>query len=545
MVRLVGHDHWTLPDDIHWYLDRYAEVGRMNGQYLPIPDISLTMAISSSIGIAVLMGISILLGILGKKQWQSFDEYLVGKRDMGPVVTGCALSASYLSGWAFCGSTGITYSIGFSGMWFAGMWSLVGIIPCIWVASVKTREFAVKLGAATVPELMGRRYESKMLQTAVSLCMLFFLFIYSVGQLKAAGGVWYAVTGFPPVLCLLLGVVIAWLYMVLGGYVGTNWSMAFQGGFLGISGAIFGVWALIKSGGFAKITESLMVQDPRLLELVRPDLPTVGPTEFFSSMVGLLAAPVIFFTMAIGFPHNLGRFLGMKKMNKKEFWLLILIVWFITGIPVMLASSTNGLIARMLFGPQLFNIEPWKADLAAPLLSYAVGGIPLQTIYVMGLFAATLSTLAGMVMIMSANITRDIITLWRPQTKDKTLIRLSYFLIALFLFLPFYWTWKRPPELLSVFMGLAAMGLGAIFFFVTAMSFYWKRATKWGALFTVIYGTLATLVGGYFVFTKKVLGMGTMEWIILAGCFILFFGVSLVTNPPSKELILKLFPQKK
>ena len=124
----------------------------------------------------------------------------------------------------------------------------------------------------------------------------------------------------------------------------------------------------------------------------------------------------------------------------------------------MLACSTNGLITRIFFGPQLFKIEPWKADLAAPLLSYAIGGIPLQTLYVMGLFAATLPTLAGMVMIMSANVTRDIITLWWPSTKDKTLIRASYFLIALFLFLPFYWTWKRPPELLSVFMGLPPWG---------------------------------------------------------------------------------------
>ncbi|HOD75556.1 MAG TPA: hypothetical protein PKJ17_05980, partial [Syntrophorhabdaceae bacterium] len=188
----------------------------MNSQFLPIPEITTTMAVTSSIGIAVLLGISILLGLLGKKQWKSFDEYLVGKRDMGPVVTGCALSASYLSGWAFCGSTGIVYSVGFSGMWFAGMWSLIGVIPCLWLASAKTREFAVKLGAATVPELMGRRYESKALQTVVSISMLFFLFIYSVGQLKAAGGVWYAVTGFPPALCLFLGVFIAWIYMVLG-----------------------------------------------------------------------------------------------------------------------------------------------------------------------------------------------------------------------------------------------------------------------------------------------------------------------------------------
>jgi Na+/proline symporter len=57
--------------------------------------------------------------------------------------------------------------------------------------------------------------------------MLYFLFMYSVGQLKAA-----AASGTPRrasrVWCLLLSIFIAWLYMVLGGYVGTQWSMAFQ-----------------------------------------------------------------------------------------------------------------------------------------------------------------------------------------------------------------------------------------------------------------------------------------------------------------------------
>ena len=74
--------------------------------------------------------------------------------------------------------------------------------------------------------------------------------MYSIGQLKAAGGVWYAVTGLDPLWCLLLSIFIAWLYMVLGGYVGTQWSMAFQGMLLGFVGALLGIWAIIHAGGF-------------------------------------------------------------------------------------------------------------------------------------------------------------------------------------------------------------------------------------------------------------------------------------------------------
>ena len=118
----------------------------MNPQYIPVPSPTTTTIVSGVIALGLLLLLSAFLGVLGKKKWQSFDEYLVGRRDIGPLITGAALSASYISGWAFCGSTGIVYTLGFSGMWFAGIWSLVGIVPCIWLAALKTREFSVKLG---------------------------------------------------------------------------------------------------------------------------------------------------------------------------------------------------------------------------------------------------------------------------------------------------------------------------------------------------------------------------------------------------------------
>ena len=550
MVCLVGVDHRVDPDDVYRDMADHEEVGGMNPTYLEVPKATAGMAIGSAIGIGVLLLISVILGYMGKKKWKTFDEYLVGHRDIGPIITGLALSAAYLSGWAFCGSTGVVYSVGFSGMRFAGIWSLLGLIPCIWLAAIKTREFSAKLGAATLPETIGRRFESKALQTIIALCMLYFLFMYSVGQLKAAGGVWYAVTGLPPLWCLLLSVFIAWLYMVLGGYVGTQWSMAFQGALLGFVGGLLGIWAIISAGGFHAISAKLFQEPnvgPALIKLMRPELPKIGAAQLFSSLVGILATPVIFFTMAVGFPHNVSRFLGMKKLSKKDYFWLVAIVWLIAGIPIMLDCSSNGLVARMLYGDALLKIKPWQADLAAPMLAHAVGGTPLMVLYVMGLFAAALSTVAAMVFIMSANVTRDVIKLWWPKTPDKSMLYLGYFLVAVFLFLPFYWTLVASPPLLAIFMGMAAMGLGAIFFLVTAISYYWKGATKWGAMCTVIYGTVASALGGYFVLFRKppALGMGTMEWILIFGCLILYFGVSLMTKPPSDATLKLLFPSKK
>ncbi len=158
-------------------------------------------------------------------------------------------------------------------MWFAGIWSLIGIIPCIWLGALKTRDFSKKLGAATLPETIGRRFESKGLQTVVASSMLVFLFLYSVGQLKAGATVWFAMTGLSPLWCLLLSVFIAWLYMVLGGYVGNQYAMALQGLVFGIVGTLIGVWALLYVGGFRAITEGLAAQKPGLIALINPKLP--------------------------------------------------------------------------------------------------------------------------------------------------------------------------------------------------------------------------------------------------------------------------------
>jgi len=518
----------------------------MSPKFLSIPEPTLGMLVGAIIGLVCLLAVAVLLGAMAKKQWKSFDEYLVGKRDIGPWVTGLALTGSYVSAWAFMGSTGVVYTVGFSGMWFAGMWTVVGIIPAVWLAATKTRDFALKLGAATITETIGRRFESKGLQTLVAVCMLFFLFMYSVGQLKAAGTVWYAVTGLRPVWCLLIAVVVAWLFLALGGYMGTQWFIAVKGAFLGIVGMIIGVWALVHVGGFGNISQALMAQKPNLMALRDPTLPKLGMTQLFSSLVGIVATPVIFFTMAVGFPHNVSRFLGMKKLTRKEFVTLCFVVWLTAGIPVMLDCSSNGLVARMLFGPNLLANKQWGADLAAPMLSWAIGGTGLLSVYLTGVVGAALGTLSAMVFIMSANVTRDIIKLWAPKTSDRAMLYLGYILIALFLFLPFYFTLERPPALLAVFMGLSAMGLGAVFFFVTAVSYYWKRATRVGAMLTVIYGTTATLFGGWAVLGRKppLLGMGTMEWILIGGCCILYFGGSLISKPPSEQLIHKLFPAR-
>jgi Na+/proline symporter len=217
-------------------------------------------------------------------------------------------------------------------------------------------------------------------------------------------------------------------------------------------------------------------------------------------------------------------------------------VFLVAGPPIFLNAIT-GLSARAVFGPHLLSIQPWKADLAAPFLAIVAGGKSLTTLYVAGVFAAALSTLSAMVMAMAGNVTRDIIGVWKPNMSHTTLLKLTKVFIGLFILIPFYWTFKKPPALLAVFMGYAAIGLGGIFIFCTAVSFFWRRATAVGAILTMIYGVVATLIGSILV-TKQKMGMGTLEFVVLIGCGLVYFISSLLTKPVSEERLKQLFGEK-
>ncbi|MEW6426182.1 MAG: hypothetical protein AB1523_15860 [Bacillota bacterium] len=504
-----------------------------------IPKPTPAFFVGAVAGLAVLLIVCAILGIIARRRAAGYEQYLVGSRDIGPFITGCAIASTYLSGWATMGMMGITYAVGWSGMWFAGVWTLFGIIPTLFLAARKLSDFSMRNNTRTLADIVQLRYDSKVASSLAALAMALLLFGYSVGQLKAAGTLWYAVTGLSPVWCLLLAVVVVLIYLVIGGYTGTQWAMGFQGILLGVACFVLGITALSYVGGPSGLEARLAAENPNLLRLIRPDMPKVGSAQLFSSWVGITSTLLLFFTMSTGFPHNVARFLGMRPMKKKtDFIWLVIPVFLIAGFPIML-NATTGLAARATFGPELLKIVPWKGDLAAPFIAMVSGGVPLTTLYVTGVFAATLGTFSGMIMIIAANITNDIIGAWWPNVQKSTLLVLTRLLLIPAALIPFFWTLFSPPPLLALLMGQAAAGMGGMFLPVVTIGLWWRRATKTGAIACIVYGLPATLIFSYLV-GKNLIGMGTAIWLIVLGCFFCYIVGSLLSRPLPKEKLDKI-----
>ncbi|MEM1573408.1 MAG: hypothetical protein QXY96_02870 [Candidatus Methanomethylicaceae archaeon] len=510
-----------------------------------IPQSTSDSAISTIIGIALMLIISAGVSIFFFRKSKSFDEWLIGHGDLGPIVTGLALTATWMSGWAIYGNAGLAYTYGWSGSWLIGVTNLMGLSLCV-VLGYRMRRYAA-LGAKTVPEVVRLRFNSKFLQAIVGIVMILLLIVYSVGQYKAMASVWKLTTGMDWLLSLIFTALICGIYLALGGYTGTQFSLAIQGLIFMIVGWIFGIGSIIWAGGPDKVAEAIEKST-----FVRPGgvdtgiqlnnyIAPISPAFAGNDWIGVTAAMLMFLLMATGFPHNIARFLGIRKITKREYSILMLIVILNCLTPLMI--GVMGFVARAVWGSELMKIAPVYGDAAATLVSMAMGGPIGGAAFSMAVFSAAISTLAGMVMVMATNITRDIINNAIPNISAKKLLLISRILIIPIMVIPLWWTYTSPPPVLSEFMAGSAVAQAGIFFFVVAVSMYWKRATKMGALCTIIYGMIVALlhpsVYGKYVYPFNHWGIWALT--LMLGCGVIYFITSLLTKPLPEERLKELF----
>ena len=519
----------------------------------PIPEVAPEITFGVVVAITAFLAISILLGFFMRKKARSFEEWLVGRRDIGPLVTGFALVATYLSGWAIFGNAGLGYAYGWSGSWLIGTTSVAGIALCL-VIGYRMRRY-VAFGVRTVPELLRVRFESRTVQALAGLAMIVLLMVYSVGQYKAMGTVWTIVTGTPFYGSLLATAILVLVYLSVGGYTGTQWVSCFQGILLTVVGWTLGIAALIWAGGSAEIAVAIGTQkftypggNQTQISLKDYTLPLPPPEGLVFPGVdyfGVVATVFMFLFMATGFPHNMARFLGTRKITKREYWMMLPIL-FVGGL-TPLWIGVVGLAARTVWGDFLMATNPpIYGDSAATYASISAGGIPLASLFAASVFAAAVATLAGMVMIMATNITRDFVHNAFPKVSPKKLLRLTKLMLIPFIAIPLWWTFTSPPPILSEFMAGSAVAQAGIFFFAIGVSMYWKRATKWGAIATIIYGLTLTILH------PKAYGklVGLYHWgywalLLMFGSASIYVIISLITEPASQETLEKIFPTRK
>ncbi len=253
----------------------------------------MTLAVGVVFGYLALV---LVLGVVaGRKGGGGVTDFVAGDRAFGPVVLYFVMGATIFSAYALLGTPQRVVAKG-SDAFYILAYGAVGFVP-VYFFGAKVRRLGAKLGCVTQAELIGGRFDSRTVWGVMGFATVLSFVPYLVIQLKGAGMVMAAVTGWSPTTGALVVYAVVIAYVVLGGVRGVGWTNVVQGLAMLIVVWGLGLWIpQVLYGGIGPMFDRVAAERPEFLTLPGPG-PTSGgqySAEILVSMLGFSMWPQVF-----------------------------------------------------------------------------------------------------------------------------------------------------------------------------------------------------------------------------------------------------------
>lgn len=464
--------------------------------------------------IAIYIIISLYIAYLSRSGKQNdMVSYFLGDRKLGGFVSALSYSATTYSAFMLVGLAGLTYkggvgAFGFEIIYFMGV-SLVAFFgPRFWVVGKK-------YGYVTPSEMLGDRYDNKMVALVVSLASCLFLIPYSAVQLAGVGYLLQGMTNnaIPFTTGVIIATILAIVFSYIAGIRSVAWTDSLQALLMIVTATVVVLLIINGLGGFDGFFSALETDHAELL--------TVPGNGFFSFLTFLgLTIPWFFFS--ISNPQVSQRMFMPASLKSLRRMIMGFLVF---GFIYTVVSVVWGFSASILF-PDLAN-----ADLATPkMLSSDLVPPILGVIVMVGIMAAAISTIDSILLTLSSLFARDVFGNIVPGSNDQRQLLVGKIVIPIIAILAFLFA-QMKVNLIAVLSVASSAGLLVV---VPAIigAFFWKRGTAAGAITSVLVSGLMVII---LELTKlKPLGLASGIWGIVVST-LLFVIVSLMTKAPEQK----------
>ena len=459
----------------------------------------------------------LLIGMYAMRRIKTYDDFIIGGRTIGPWVSSFALITSYASGYTYTAAPGLSYTGGWSTMWWASG-DAPGNSLSFGLLGRRLRKFSELLGAITLPEYYEKRFKSPGLRLLTSIIIIVTVNLHLVAQWEASGILLSVTFGTDYLVGMLIGGAVVLAYTIMGGYLATVYTDFIQGVVMFIGTHILFWSALAKVGGFNALNDKLALIDPGLVTPWGPD----------AAYYGLIAAasPVILIIMgSFGMPHVTIRHLSLKNPDTARKAMLITAVFMVL---FSFAYYMVGAVGLILIGPGLENPEESGVLLWFEVLPPVAAGI-----LVSAAIASIMSTADGFLMLLVSTIAHDILNRFLlPDTPQEKRIFIARIITAVIAVLSLVLAINPPAGVFTIVMTVFG-GMALAFGIPNIFSTYWKRSTKAGAIACVV--SSLTVYVWLTATGKQLFGLSPfMNGLIVA---ILAFVIgSLITHKPDPEM---------
>lgn len=425
-----------------------------------------------------------------KKASQGVEGFYVAKREIPGWVISLAFFSTSASTNTYIGQAGKSFEYGLSWAWMGFIWTFFCIIS--WqLLGPKMRFQTARLKSFTIPDYFHLRYKSSMAKTIRVLSAVIILFAtlwYMVGIAKGCAHVLTSVLDIPYAYGSFAIIAVTCAYTVWGGMYSVLWTDAIQGIIM------FGVAILMLAipfmyvGGIDNLFEAVSNTE----HLTKAGAPIKSGLVTFGELVSFLY--IIGIGLAVGMkqisePKNLIRFYSVNNSKSMRFAM----IW----TPVFLGIS---LVCVMGLGALVHGMA--TLDEASYLINHTdeVVGFMLDKfdnklvsgICVAGLFAAGMSSLASVIIIIGTAFVKDIWHVAKPMKESKLIPRTKWFM-AFYCLVVFLLT-LYPIAGIVELTAFAGAVFAASFFPAIFGGLYLKWGTDLGALASMIVGMLTNIV---------------------------------------------------
>lgn len=483
----------------------------------------------------------ILIGAYYTRKNKSSDDFYLGGRKLGPLVTAMSAEASDMSGWLLMGLPAVALMTGLP----EAVWTAIGLaigtyLNWLFVAK-KLRVYSHKVDAFTLPDFFAKRFgdNTHILTTIAAIFIIVFFIPYTASGFSACGKLFSSLFGMDYMTAVIISAIVIALYCTLGGFLAASTTDFVQSIIMSIAlivvlgfgeGLVHGfenVFANVKSlNGYLDLFKGFSVEDAKTL--------SYGALPVASTLAWGLGY--------FGMPHILLRFMAIEDENKLKLSRRVASVWVVIsmGVAVLIgvigySLMKNGIVPAYA---DASAAETIIVDVAKVLSEYGwiaaiAGGMILA-----GILASTMSTadsqLLAAASAVSQNIVQEKMKIKLSEKASVWLARISVIAISVIsVFLA-----SDPNSSVFRIVSFAWAGFGAAFGPVVLFALFWKRTNKWGALAGMVSGGLMVFVWKFVIrttFAGTVLDIyELLPAFILASIAIVV--VSLLTAEPSDDI---------
>lgn len=454
----------------------------------------------------ILLGTIVWITNATRKYATTTVDYWVAGRSFGWLVNGSAIAGDYLSAATFLGLAGLTFSLGYDGLFYTFCFSIGLTLLAMFIAGPLRR-----FGAFTVPDFLGQRFHSKTARLVAVIVVLAISGFYAAPQLLGAAQILKLFFGTSYAFGIVFTATVMVFYVGVGGMKGTTINQALEiwirfGAFL-----VLFAMAIYMGMNYGKILDFITQFNGTLpgtgqyapdgKDLVFNGAKWEYTGTMFKDLTGTISMLIGLAFGTMGLPHILLRFYTNPSAKDARYSALfaIAIASAFFGLALYL-----GTVGRYVFLDGVtkgtLNPETMKAmiqggnNMIIPALSESLGGQWLLGFVIAGAFAAIFSNLSGIFIASSGALGHDLYTNFiNPNATERQKVLAGKW--AAVICGIFYGILGLMVEKASIghLVGLAFNVAASTFAPIFVLGIWWRGMTEKGAIAGLLVGLISSL----------------------------------------------------